>query len=67
MTTTIDLREAEEEALREWREALQGDSQLDRAEKFLRFLDARHAALSSAPLAARGDAEVTAGSAQPFP
>jgi hypothetical protein len=46
MTTTIDLREAEEGALREWREAL-----LDRAEKFLLYLDARHAAQNAAPLA----------------
>jgi hypothetical protein len=51
MTTTIDLREAEEGALREWREALQGKSQLDRAEKFLLYLDARHAAQNAAPLA----------------
>jgi hypothetical protein len=47
MTTTNDLREAEEEALPEWREALQGNSQLDRAEKFLLYLHARHAAQSA--------------------
>jgi hypothetical protein len=53
VTSNIGLRKAEERALSDWREALQGADQLDRAEKFLLYLDARHAA---APLAAFGRA-----------
>jgi hypothetical protein len=58
VTKTIDLYEAEERALREWREALQGANQLDRAEKFLSYLHARDAARSEASLAAGGNAAV---------
>jgi hypothetical protein len=48
VTMITDLREAEERAEREWREALLGQNQLDRAEKLLLYLEARRAALKHA-------------------
>jgi hypothetical protein len=48
VTIISDLREAEERAEREWREALRGQNQLDRAEKLLLYLEARGVALKHA-------------------
>ena len=54
VATISDLREAEKRAEREWREALRGENQIDRAEKLLRYREARDAASNHAVNSASG-------------